>query len=375
MKHYIHQFPFVQAGHVTMMFLTIPPEHNSSSSPDRSGGTGLTEHARQLTQRMRRDLRLAIMTLYSLCALITIGPFAVFRLTNGELAIGLVDTLILLCFLGLTALAWHPAWTNRVANLLAVVAASGVAIVVLVLGLSPMWIFSTLVGNFLMAGRRVALIVNAAMFGVVALKPGLFESVAEHATFIAVSLMISLFSMIFASRMIYQQNQLTELATRDGLTGAFNRRALDHDLARLTRVPSEKAHTLILVDLDDFKRLNDDHGHEAGDDVLKKLGGAADRSTRDRDRFYRYGGEEFVLLLPETALAGAKVALANLRREFELAQRSLPTSSTFSAGLAQLLPGEAPDAWLARADRALAQAKRAGKHCYRVAQTTDQAKA
>jgi diguanylate cyclase (GGDEF)-like protein len=368
--HYLAVF---SAEFDTAMLLTMPPDHNSGSSPEPWGGSSWTERARTLAQRMRHDLRLAIVTLYSLCALITIGPFAVYRLTNGDLAIGLADSLIVLCFLGLAVLAWHPAWTRRIANLLAVVAASGAAFMVLGLGLSPMWIFSTLVGNFLMAERRIALTVNAAMVVVVALQPGIFASGAEHATFIAVSLMNSLFSMIFASGMIVQHNQLTELATRDGLTGAFNRRSLDQDLARLTSSRTGKPHSLILFDLDDFKRLNDDRGHEAGDTVLKALARAADRSTREGDRFYRYGGEEFVLLLPDTALSGAEVAYTNLSGEFEQALLGERPTTTFSAGMAQHTAGELPDAWLARADRALTQAKRAGKNCYRVSSSPDRA--
>lgn len=330
---------------------------------------------RKLTQRMRHDLRLAVVTLYSLCALVTIGPFAVFRWINGELVIGLADSLIVLSFLGLAALAWHPAWTRRIANLLALVAASSAVFAVLAFGLSTMWIFSTLVGNFLMAERRIALLVNAFMVIGVALQPGIFANTAEQATFVAVSLMTSLFSLIFASGMLFQHNQLTELATRDGLTGTFNRRSLDQDLARLNSSRTGKPHSLVLFDLDDFKRLNDDHGHEAGDDVLRALARAADRSTRDGDRFYRYGGEEFVLLLPDTTLAGAEVAVTNLGREYERALLGVRPAATFSAGIAQHAPGEKPDAWLARADRALTQAKRAGKRCYRVSRSPAEAMA
>jgi len=328
------------------------------------------ERLRVLASRMRHDLQLAIITLYSLCALIIVGPFAIFRLANGDTAIGVADSLILTCFLAFAVLAWHPAWTRRVANLLAAIAAIGVMGVTVFLDLSPMWAISTLVGNFLMAERRVALIANGIMITAIGLHPEIFQDAAEHATFIAVVAMTSLFSLIFASRVATQRIQLSELAARDGLTGAYNRRSLDRDLAQLVRTPSPKPHSLALIDLDDFKRLNDEHGHQYGDGILMLLARVAGDGTRERDRFYRYGGEEFVLLLPETTLAGAEVALINLKRKFNKAQLNADPAVTFSAGLAHHAPGEDPAAWLARADRALMQAKRDGKDCYRQSSTS-----
>ena len=346
------------------MLLTLNSAHRPNPPPQQSTPQSWGECARTVSQRMRHDLQLAIITLYSLCALITIGPFAVFRLASGDIAIGLADSLIVLCFLALAALAWHPAWTRRVANLLAAVAATGAVVAVLTLDLSPMWVFSTLVGNFLMAERRIALAVNGAMVISIALQPEIFRGAAEHATFVAVATMTSLFSTIFAARVITQRNQLSELAARDWLTGAFNRRSLDRDLARLVRSGSDQPHSLALIDLDNFKRLNDEQGHEAGDEVLTALARVAGEGTRERDRFYRYGGEEFVLLLPDTTLAGAEVAVINLSNQFKQAQLDSASPVTFSAGLAELTPDESPDAWLIRADRALMRAKRAGKDCH-----------
>ncbi|NBB92236.1 MAG: diguanylate cyclase [Gammaproteobacteria bacterium] len=344
--------------------------HNASApAPPPANGRGRLPRVRHLARRMREDMRLAIVTLYSISALVTIGPFAAFRLATGDIVVGLVDSAIVLCFLAFAALAWHPAWTRRAANVLAAVAATAAAVAVLALGLSPMWIFSTLVGNFLMAQRNVAVLVNATLVVLIALQPAIFGDGADHATFIAVAAMTSLFSLIFASRVATQRTRLSELAARDGLTGAFNRRSLDHDLAHLVDSDASGPHSLAILDLDDFKRLNDSLGHEAGDDILATLSRIARQATREKDRFYRYGGEEFVLLLPRTSLAGAEVALDNLRGEFGRAQSKTGQQVTFSAGLAELAHGETPDAWLARADRALMTAKRSGKDCLRAAAT------
>jgi diguanylate cyclase (GGDEF)-like protein len=347
------------------MLLIITSVFQPDPKPQPSNRGSWPERLRAMSRRMRQDVQLAIITLYSLCALLIIGPFAVFRLARGELAIGVTDSLIVVSFLALAALAWNPTWTRYVANLLAIVAASAVVFVILILGLSPMWAISTLVGNFLMAERRVALISNGIMAIAITMQPGVFRGMAEQATFVAVVIMTSLFSLIFASRVTTQRLQLSELAARDGLTGAFNRRSLDHDLARLIEDHSRQPHSLALLDLDNFKQLNDDHGHQAGDDILELLARVACEGTRGGDRFYRYGGEEFVLLLPETPLSGAEVALINLGQRFKEAQSGDGPPVTFSAGLAEYLSDEDPETWLTRADRALMQAKRAGKDCLR----------
>jgi len=316
-------------------------------------------------ERMRSDLRLAIITLYSICFLVFVGPFAVFRLAAGDIAIGVADSFILLVVLALAALAWNPLLTRLLANVLAAITAAGAVVVTVFLDLSPMWVFSTLVGNFLMAERPVALIVNSAMVAAIALQPNIFQDTADHATFISVASMTSLFSLIFASRVTRQRAQLYELAARDGLTGAYNRRSLDQDLTQLVDAGTKQPHCLAMIDLDNFKKLNDDLGHETGDRVLKRLARVALDSTRDDDRFYRYGGEEFALLLPRTSLADAEIALRHLNEQFHQAQPTADRPVTFSAGLAEYDPGEGPDAWLSRADGALMQAKRAGKDCYR----------
>ncbi|MBY6205761.1 GGDEF domain-containing protein [Halomonas denitrificans] len=313
---------------------------------------------------MRADLRLAVITLYAASTVVTIAPFAVYRLASGQILVGLADACIVLVFCILAALAWRPNWTRAVANLLAVVAAAAVIAVVHFLGLSYMWAFSCLVGNFLMADRYAALGINSVMVIVIAFEPGLFVTDTDRATFAAVAGMISLLSIIFASRVDQQRSQLTELAERDGLTGALNRRSLDHDLRSLQaqRDGRSGTHCLVLIDLDDFKHLNDRFGHEAGDRVLQDLTRYVERSTRSSDRFYRYGGEEFVLLLPNTTLDDARQVVTKLSRGFSDRVRSPGGAATFSAGITPLRSDDTVETWLHRADRCLLAAKHLGKN-------------
>jgi diguanylate cyclase (GGDEF)-like protein len=161
--------------------------------------------------------------------------------------------------------------------------------------------------------------------------------------------------------------ELNRVARRDALTGVGNRLALDEGLARLLdhgdRVrPAQFA--LVLFDIDHFKAYNDDHGHLAGDAALGRLGEILRRATRSDDLAFRYGGEEFLILLPEVDLGGA-IAVAERVRGAVAEDRAggLPPF-TVSGGVALCDPadGRNPEPLLRRADAALYLAKRAGRN-------------
>jgi diguanylate cyclase (GGDEF)-like protein len=146
-----------------------------------------------------------------------------------------------------------------------------------------------------------------------------------------------------------QNEQLAESASTDLLTGLPNRRMLERALGRLSADD-----TVIMLDLDHFKQVNDTFGHAAGDAVLRVFGRVLGGTVRGRDTVGRFGGEEFLVILP--AKAGADAFLARLRAEW-LTKRPFPI--TFSAGIAAST-GD-PDETVSLADQALYQAKKAGR--------------
>lgn len=160
-----------------------------------------------------------------------------------------------------------------------------------------------------------------------------------------------------------------EAAFTDPLTGALNRRgfvdAFQREFARSARSgASAGGLVLALIDIDNFKRLNDTLGHQAGDEALVHLVRVLRASMRPSDVLSRFGGEEFVLLLPEARLADAQAALCRFQRE--LAVQMVPGrefSLTFSAGVVVQMPSESMEAAIQRADAATFAAKRAGKNC------------
>ena len=153
-------------------------------------------------------------------------------------------------------------------------------------------------------------------------------------------------------------DQLTQIANRRGLVQAF-----DAEAARIARHGGALA--VGLLDIDNFKRLNDELGHHAGDAALKALAGSIEAVLRPTDKVARYGGEEFVVLLPHTDAPSGQLLLTRLQRALTgglFMHEAKPVLVTFSAGVTALREGESLEDALVRADRAMYEAKRTGKN-------------
>lgn len=159
------------------------------------------------------------------------------------------------------------------------------------------------------------------------------------------------------------------LARTDEVTHIANRRAFeeaaDRELERARR--QGRPVTLAYLDVDDFKRLNDRHGHAAGDEVLEKVGEALSRGTRRLDTAARLGGDEFGLILPDTSEAAARALLERLRASVGAASsgRAGPVTLSIGAVTFEAVPGSVSE-MVARADAAMYAAKRAGKGWIRI---------
>ena len=170
-----------------------------------------------------------------------------------------------------------------------------------------------------------------------------------------------------------QASRLNRLAATDPLTGLANRREtleLLEQLARDGRL--ERSPVLMLCDLDHFKNINDGWGHAMGDQVLVAVAGALRASTRDSDTVSRWGGEEFLIVLPDSRDADPAELAERLRLRVEALQvadrHECPVPVTLSIGIARLAAGEAGASWLKRSDEALYRAKADGRNCCRMAE-------
>jgi diguanylate cyclase (GGDEF)-like protein len=179
-----------------------------------------------------------------------------------------------------------------------------------------------------------------------------------------------------ASRIVRLQRMLQEQATRDRLTGLWNRGAimglLQRDLARVFREGGSLA--VVLVDVDHFKSVNDAHGHLVGDEVLRETARRLLGGVCSGDAVGRYGGEEFLLVLTPADLAAGQEVAERIRRDCLESAVATPTASvrlTVSAGVAAAAPGQSVESLLQAADQALHRAKDAGRNRVEVFRTTD----
>jgi diguanylate cyclase (GGDEF)-like protein len=162
--------------------------------------------------------------------------------------------------------------------------------------------------------------------------------------------------------------KLFELAVRDGLTGMYNKRFVLNEMENLLRIARRngRVFSIILIDIDDFKQINDRFGHPSGDEYLRRIAGLFARSLRDQDIAGRVGGEEFLIILPETAIEGAFQLAVRIRQsveEFVLRPEDLKIRTTISAGVCQYESRIADSRELLdMADQALYEAKKAEKN-------------
>jgi two-component system cell cycle response regulator len=160
-----------------------------------------------------------------------------------------------------------------------------------------------------------------------------------------------------------------EMAVTDGLTGLYNRRYMETHLATLVEQAAGRGKplTLLVLDIDYFKAINDTYGHDAGDDVLREFATRIRKSIRGIDLACRYGGEEFVIVMPETDMAVAALVAERIRRRiagdpFAIEQGAKAIDVTLSIGLAALGANDTAAMILKRADQALYRAKRDGRN-------------
>jgi diguanylate cyclase (GGDEF)-like protein len=193
-------------------------------------------------------------------------------------------------------------------------------------------------------------------------EPNAFNGVVVLA-FMMVALMVNLvLALMVVGRLVSRLQQLSE---RDALTGLLNRRALapllQREVGRLRRYG--ETYSLLMIDIDHFKSINDSHGHAAGDAALVKLADLLRDAAREVDHIARLGGEEFCILLPHSDLDGAMHLAGRVHSAVRGADwREFDRSVTVSVGVAVAqTPDESPQAVLARADHALYRAKNAGR--------------
>lgn len=237
-----------------------------------------------------------------------------------------------------------------------------------VMAVSPMgvsgvaWLAPLVLANLLLGGPSLGALFSALTIGAIILAGGLYRDVDAAVNVLGALLLSILIAVAFGRSLRAHFARLEAEAQHDPLTGAVNRAGLTRALdLRLPRVEAGQPLSLILFDLDHFKGLNDRLGHTAGDGLLQAFVRLLADNLRRADSVYRYGGEEFAVLVDGDVDAGLRVA-DKLRQRVAQHTFAQAGAVTVSAGIAEARPGDTERALISRADKALYEAKHAGRN-------------
>lgn len=225
------------------------------------------------------------------------------------------------------------------------------------------WAYPALVVVFYLIKPRTAIVLTTlSLFGLLPILVGL--DLFTQLTVIITLILTTIFAYIFASRTSEQRDLLLQQATRDPLTGIRNRRAFDEkieDVIRLQQRVKTKV-SLLLLDLDHFKTINDTYGHAEGDEILIRITEIIKLRIRTTDHVYRLGGEEFVVMVERADIHAAAKLAEQFRTLVEACELKYEHPVTVSIGVAEYADGESADSWLRRADQAMFEGKRSGRN-------------
>lgn len=304
----------------------------------------------------------ALLVFQSTLAALAISPFGVWRLGRGDWGQGVFDLVLVLVLLGLAYLSMLGRWMRSIAFAVASLYVLSSLFVAYQFGpLGHFWFFPAIVAGFFVVRAREAL--GLAGLGLVAhvLLAARQGVGAGLATFAATSLLVCIFIYAFATRLRQDNRRLYLDSTVDSLTGAGNRRLLDDVLAELPEDGHHGEFSLLMLDIDHFKVVNDQYGHAIGDRCLNRLAHLLMTDLEPTQRLFRYGGEEFVVLV-QGGVAAAQALAERLRSDVEHSQLIREAMITVSIGIATRVAHESVHAWMRRADGALYDAKQQGRN-------------
>jgi len=294
-------------------------------------------------------------------------PFAVLHWLRGNPLMAIPVALLVVVFIGFATWTFSGRRLDSTAVLLLTLFCNFVGLFALinVRELGFYWIYPLLLAVAFLVPWRWSAPINAAniLFTIVFAADSAPET---HLYRLIITLFLTYtFTVLFSYNIERQQQALKDLAVHDPLTGIYNRRYFEQkqeEAYRHWKRTSRKS-TLVMIDIDHFKEINDCYGHAVGDRVLVALAEFIGAQLRPLDLFFRLGGEEFALLLYETTADQAALLSERLRRHFEAGSLDgvLP-AFTISCGVAELPEHGSLSAWLEQSDEAMYAAKRAGRN-------------
>ncbi len=321
--------------------------------------------------KKQRSTEEYVVLALSACTVIAILPFVVMRFLTEDWLVGLLDFGIVSISAAVFIYVLRTGKATFPGRVLACTFIATVFLTVLAKGVAQtVWIYPALSAMFFVLNTYLAAII--CLFILVAIGVVIWPQLEPlQAMQIYTTVLATLFfTYAFSNRMRLQQAQLEHIATRDPLTDAGNRRSMEQKLLEIgsyQRRNQDCLASLILMDIDNFKVLNDTYGHALGDEILVELVQALDKRVRSSDSLFRFGGEEFVVIAEHTSLEDASKLAEQLRAAIAKSAKLAKYKVTVSVGTAQFRGNETPFEWLGRADKAMYRAKYFGGNNCRVA--------
>jgi len=314
---------------------------------------------------LNKDIETSLHIFSVSIALILIAGFGVYRVFNRELLLSFIDFSLSLFLAYSLIQIFRDTFTYRLKSTLLAVCMIGACAVIYTKGNSSIyWAYPPITGAFFFLKLHRAIVFNLVF--IIAVLSILIQNIQLSEFFsIFISLfLICFFGYIFSARAIYQNKQLEILADLDPLTSLKNRRSLQEQLVNEIAFHKKNIHksSLIILDLDHFKHINDVYGHTVGDNILVQFSKMLKNTIRETDKVYRYGGEEFIIIANNTRLENAGKLAEHLRRATESTLIINNKSITVSIGVAEVSKEDTDISWLHRADHALYKAKHSNRN-------------
>lgn len=303
----------------------------------------------------------------TMISVMVVAPFSIWNFLNGNYGVGATSAIITVMIAAAFVSSYKQSNHFHAISLYGIVPTmiGFLYYTSISLGVAgTLWCYPAIVVFYFILPERKAWVVNALLVTVSTVVSFSYLESFLAIRILATQVMLSLFSAIFIHLVISQQKLLHQLTITDPLTGLLNRSLLERALiqARGQCIRFDTPMTLVALDIDNFKRVNDKFGHSVGDEVLKEVANYLKVESRESDMVFRIGGEEFLILLYNTCIEeGALVAnkfrdgIANLRFATDLI-------ITASLGVSSLKSNESPQDWFDCCDRNLYEAKNSGRN-------------
>ena len=301
-------------------------------------------------------------------------PFAIYRFSIGDFAIGFVDLIITLSLVAIFTQTYHSKEIKYLNNIAVAICLLCVTWVMYTQGMSMIfWAFPSMGFTYFVLKSKEALFTNLIFMSLITF---IFIDVLSKSQTLSIYpslVLVCLFGFAFSLCSESQNKKLLRLVDEDTLTGVKNRRSFDEKLENilLNHKRDPKPVSMLLLDLDFFKKVNDTYGHKQGDQVLIEFAQTVKSIIRTTDNVYRFGGEEFVVIANNSSLDNAGLLADSIRKLIQNSPSLSQYNVTVSIGVSEILAADDADSFFRRADNALYKAKSSGRNTVRLARLVE----